>query len=381
MIYKDPLYGPWVLPTYLKELLHTKETLRTRGIAQASSPAHLLTFVARNRVQHGLGVARLMAEVVKHNRCDLDEELMVSSAFLHDFGNTPFSHLCEDFLQEMIGKNGETFLENILDCSETEKVLAGFGVASRDVVKIVAGQAKPMSDVLNGDIDVDNLDNILGFNKFAAVEAPAYDALGIAGSFRFMDGHWLLLGDCYADVQKWQIARRAAYMDVVYSSPHYNGISMLYRAVELALYEGEISPEFFRFSDIEAISYLMTCNPRTIELVDKMSRWKWYPEVASWEIKEPSRFVAKIAACTHRRRKLLDEICGTLGIAPEKICLAMQRGVETKRIKTPFLVECGRKLQGTKFERPPLRVRVFVSPEWQFKKPEIEAIISNNFHI
>ncbi len=276
MIYHDWLYGKWELPDFIEKIVHTKPMIRLRAISQASGPACFLPINIPSRFQHCLGACFLAFEALKYNRNFSDYGILLPlSALLHDAGNPPFSHLSEPFLKEITGKDGESFLENILDGSDTEKIIRDLGIASEAVVRFVTGEMFPFSNILHGSLDLDNLDNISRFNKSTGMASEHdYDAPRIASAFRFMNGKWALLGSVFSEAKKWQKARKLAYK-TIYTFPHLDAAIMLYRAVELAFLEEELKYDFFLQDDYGAVAYLLKrCNKRTRKLVDRFLRWQ-----------------------------------------------------------------------------------------------------------
>ena len=212
MFYKDPLYGYWELPDFIEELLHTKELVRLRKISQVCLPnSFTLRGPMPNRTQHGLGVCRLSMCVLENNpNLEKYKRVLPIAAILHDAGNSALSHLGEHFLREMTGKDGETFLEDILKGSETEKLLLEMKIDIDLVLKLITGRIKPMSDILNGSLDIDNLDNV---GRYASAEKldVSFDAMRIARSFKFIDNEWTLPSSLYCEAMKWKKAREAVY--------------------------------------------------------------------------------------------------------------------------------------------------------------------------
>src|SRR3989338_9730345 len=196
MIYKDVLYGEWELPEFLKKISQTKEMARLRGITQSSIPNTMNPCGAiPSRFHHGLGVAYLATKVSEKNPQISDYAVLLrASALLHDAGNPPFSHLSEPFLMEMTGMNGESFLAEVLAGGETEKILEEYGLNLEQFVKFVTGEDKPLSDVLNGTMDIDNLDNVARYAYFTGQKGAKYDGVKIASSFRFSGSEWMLTG-------------------------------------------------------------------------------------------------------------------------------------------------------------------------------------------
>ncbi len=365
MLYCDLLYGTWKLPPAIEKLAHTKEMARLRNITQSTLPNNLIVEGALpSRFHHGLGVCHLAQIVVNNNR-DLKEykTLLPVAALLHDAGNPPFSHTSEHFLKEMTGKNGESFLEDILDGSETEKVLKDFGMTSKQVVDLVAGLDKPISDVLHGSMDLDNLDNVGRHNKVMRSGGPEFDAQKIASRFRF-DKEWYLGSSVRANAEMWRYCRLAVYRNI-YSQPHLNIGIMIYRALEIAFCEGDLHRNFFFLDDVKALNFLLEkCNPKTAYLADQAIRWNWYHEVFSMEYKYPSGKFKKLAESWRGRKYLADTVAHKLKIPQKKVCVYIGAGKEKRKIKIPFLFPGGLRRYDDSDDSPVYRIKIYVPEEF-----------------
>ncbi|MFY9461989.1 MAG: hypothetical protein WAP51_02185 [Candidatus Sungiibacteriota bacterium] len=377
MTYCDPFYGEWELPPAIEKLVHTKEMVRLRNITQSVMPNSLMPCgTIPSRFHHGLGACFLSTILLKANPALKDyEALLPVAALLHDAGNPPFSHLSEYFLKEITGKDGESFLEEILDGSETEKVLRELGLSVAQVVSFVTGNAKPVSEALNGSIDVDNLDNVFRYDMAASVGAPLFMPIWIARSFRFENGAWLILDECREETEKWQAARAMVY-GAIYGKPHLNVAMMMYRAVELAFLQDELSKEFFFLDDSGAVNYLLTqCNPKTAHLVEKALRWEWFEEVVSVESATPANAIKLLASHRSGRTKLAGLISQTLGIPDEKISVYVGKGKDKRRITIPFVKKDGTTYLDQCDDSPIYRVKVYIAPDMTGKKNEIAEFV------
>ena len=376
MQYRDVLYGPWELPEVIEKLMRTKQMARLRNITQSTLPNGLIVEGPMpSRFHHGLGVCYLASLVVRHNQALSDYKgLLLVAALLHDAGNPPFSHLSEHFLKEATGKNGESFLEVMLDGSETEKVLKDFGMRTEEVVAMVTGSEKPLSEVLHGSMDLDNLDNVGRHNRFAHLTDATYDAQKIASSFFFNGAMWHLPESCFSDARVWQELRFRVYRHI-YRSPHLNLAMMVYRALEIAFCEEEIENDFFFHDDNTALSYLRACNEKTARLVQSATRWAWYDEVVSAEFQNPSEKLRTLSAHWKGRKRLADTIAEKLGVSQEKVCAYIGAGKEKRRIHMPFITKNARAFYDNSDETPIYRVKVYVPNDLSEKKNAIHDIV------
>ncbi len=353
--------------------------VRLRKITQSVMPNYLIPDgPIPSRFQHGMGVYYLATKVLENNRSLKYFNLILPIAgLLHDAGNPPLSHLGEHFLKEVTGKDGESFLEDILEGSETQKVLMRLGITVEQVVAIVTGNLKPVSDVLNGSIDIDNLDNIARYYEASGFGKCPYNPVNIAESFRFSSENWHLLYDCHPDATTWKETRKKVYSDIIYSEPHLNLATMIYRALEIAFSAGEIKREFFFFDDHEAIEYLLKCaSLPTRRLTNEAVCWRWYPEVYNFKPPEtPWRF--KNSPNWKNRKYLADILCFRLGVPDDMVCVSIGEGKEVRNITLPFVSEDGLTFYHDSGENIKLapRICVFVSPEIVEKKKRIAEVV------
>ncbi len=362
MRYHDALYGEWELPEILEKLIHTRQMIRLRDITQSVMPNSLVVRGPMpSRFQHGLGVS-FLAQIVLEQNPGLNEyeTLLPVAALLHDAGNPPFSHLSESFLKEITGHDGESFLAEILDGSETEKILREYGIRTEDVVSMVTGSKKPISEVLHGSMDIDNLDNVGRFADAARIHTPIFNAKGIASRFRFA-GEWFFLDakNLQEMTGNWQNARKAVYK-AIYSAPHLNLAMMLQRAVELAHSEEELEKDFFFLDDYAAMRFLKICNAETVCLVNRALRWEWYDEVLSLEYSDPPEKVKLLAAGWRGRRQIANMLAGKLRLSPADVCAWVSRGNESRKITIPFVSPDGSRRYDTTPDTPIYRVKVYM---------------------
>ncbi|MDO8482489.1 MAG: hypothetical protein Q7S86_01560 [bacterium] len=383
MIYKDLLYGSWELPDFIERLVHTTEMVRLRKISQVVLPNSIYPFgPMASRFQHGLGVCRL-AMLVMENNPELSEytKKLPVAGLLHDAGNPALSHLAEYFLRAMIGKDGESFLEDILKYSETEKVLIETGLDVPQILGLITGTLKPISTVLNGSMDIDNLDNV-GRYAYAENLDVDFDAMLIAESFKFNGTEWTLPAYIFDEAMKWKKARATVYGNV-YKEPNLVADTMIYRAVEIAYYQGKIDKNFFFLNDEQAIEYLREkCDLAVLRLVDKVTRWDWYKSAFRYETLYPSKKFAD-SANQKGKKELADKILNALPISEEDVCVIISKGRDVRKITVPFVFPDGSRKYDEEEERTIYRVRIYISPEITEKKTIdiIEELVRHELEI
>lgn len=379
MRYPDRLYGEWKLPRIVERIIHTKEMARSRNIAQSNIPNILSPYgPIPSRFQHGMGVCFLANQAIRANAHMLSEReqaLLLVSALLHDTGNPPFSHLSEPFLWDVHKKNGESFLENILDGSETEKILKEYDISVKQVLAMIMGQDKPFSDILHGSMDIDNLDNIPRFLNALNIDRVSHFE-HIASAFRLLDNVWCLPASMMQGAYLWQKKRLHTYQQV-YSTLYANIMTMLSRAVELAFVNGCIRDrdDFYFLNDTQALEYLKKHGGEdTNFLLDCLFRWEWYFEILAYEWANSSAPVTHRMFSWRYRYYLASAISVSTGIPEEKICIFLEKGKEARDVAIPFVAGGGSFVNYKNLDTVPLtRLRVYVHED--FATPAVRTKI------
>src|SRR3989344_7166750 len=160
----DRLYGKIEYDANQLKLFQTREMARLRHVSLSAIPTWTIpTGVCASKFEHSIGVAHLATIVgSKAEFQDIARDLYFA-ALAHDMGTPPFSHASEYFQIKLLKKNHEQFAEDVIDGSEFAKVVRKNGGDIERIINFVIGREKPMSDIVNGSIDIDNLDNSLRF--------------------------------------------------------------------------------------------------------------------------------------------------------------------------------------------------------------------------
>lgn len=366
MAYYDALYGYWEPPSLIRYLAETKEVKRLKGITQGVVPMWLMPGGRfPSRFDHGMGVAYLATKVAEANpEFAKHAVLLGAAALLHDAGNSPFAHLAEHFLREITGKNGESFLENVLEGSEAADLLAEYELSIQDVIRFVTGAYKPFSQILNGSFDIDNLDNVLRYARAACLNIPIIDPLVLLSAFQFVRGEWVLQEALKDEIAKWRTARLIVYSSI-YSERHQVLSTMLYRAVELAYMSNDLPPAFFHRNDKSAIEFLLEeCNPATQALTHGLlcgkRYWLAYENQTDCPTNSLVHFVKERG--WKGRHFLAEQICEACKLKPEDVCVYIGAGKDRRGIQLPYV--SGQRLWCELDVPDPIyRVQVFINPD------------------
>lgn len=337
MRYQDVVYGALDIPAEIWKLFADPLLVRLRGISQAVLPVEMNPFcTAVNRFQHGIGVwhlAKRLCQVHVEFR-HLDPDLPLAG-LLHDAANPPFSHTGDWFMYEAIGHHGETHLKKVLLDSPLVQVLEKLGANPERICELVAGRLKPWSDLLNGTLDLDNLDNLRRFADAMGLDNVNYHPYRVVDAFRLSLDRTAIALDALAEneVWAWQRARKIVYA-AVYAEPHLSLAMMLHRALELAHVNGELAPSFWHLTDRAAFEYIENCSAGTRTLAHSVRGLQPYHLAARWDgTAKPFEGDWNIWRV---RKAVADELAETAGVKPWEAAAYVGVGNDVKRITLPF---------------------------------------------
>jgi len=171
----DPIHGSIEMPSWLVKISKERSVRRMMFIRQLGLKAYVdYPGAIHTRYSHVQGVMHLAGRVVdllydyqqKHGNQDVAENLernkanIMAAGFLHDIGHGPFSHVIDFILKRYSGKSHEDIggeLITKLDVLEKE------GMSIKSIQKIITGEHDYpfISDIINGQLDVDKLDYLL----------------------------------------------------------------------------------------------------------------------------------------------------------------------------------------------------------------------------
>lgn len=321
---KDALYGEIFIPEYLLPLCQTQLAMRARDITMGTVPNQFRTNGALpSRFIHGLGGSHLARYSLFRNNAHLEEEqrrLIMASMVMHDWGNPPFAHLAERLMRQAINLDGESYLEVLLNepiGKDTLTTLRDMGVSWQDALAMITGQNKPFSDIVHGDIDLDNLDNVLRYALHTGCldNKDQFIGMGVAASFFWNTKNWVFQDSEHEPnnalklfLRNWKRLRREVYHDIS-TPPHLVVGTMLFSAIWQAYENGRIKPEHFLLNDSQMLALLFEASP---VMMEKLARWQWFEEVFCFESVTPTERWASIANDTVHRMSLAQNLASRL---------------------------------------------------------------------
>src|SRR6218665_1330695 len=191
MIFTDILYGKIEIPEWILPFLKIPEFVRLRGVRLSNVDSfQFKDFNGPARWEHCIGVMHLASKFADKKNLDLRGRVhLMLAALLHDVATPPFAHTLEYVLD---GYDHELESSKILGANDSDDSNPGFPVfASQlpqfrnlclvtskkigvnidpdEVAQLVVGDGD-LGYVINGKIDLDNIDNVLRASLFLGIE-------------------------------------------------------------------------------------------------------------------------------------------------------------------------------------------------------------------
>lgn len=379
MIIYDRLYGSIDCSDADLKLFQTKEFARLNRVSLSAIPPWTLPCgVCASKAEHSIGVGHLARIVGARKDFTHDAHNLYFAALAHDLATPPFSHASEYFQIKLAGKNHEEMIDEVLEGSDFAKEIKNQG-GNIDLIKqYVKGENPPLSDIINGSIDLDNLDNSLRWGISTGVlQKKNYNPESIAKGYALRNNSIELHLKDPEQLHKWDTVRKEVYA-YVYGDTHETVGSMVIRALSFARREGELTSEYFTFTDSEAYDYLSTrCNPLTRTLMDRLTRWIFYLSVFTFIETDVSDTLGAYLLDTDNRAVLADAFAQHVSIPLEDVHVYTGKNKGYKKIHVPIYDLAGKSFSHIPQNDPFYILKVFIHPKHQEKKHKISEFVTH----
>ncbi len=290
----DPLYGDVVLNGPIADLSRTPAIQRLREIRLSNIDSLSMPGIANiSRYEHSIGTAYLASRIGFSGRLSQSENLALqAAAMLHDFAITAFGHLVEEALKYVSAQFNHEMKLSMLLQTPGEGELGGvnlqlyaghelgirpwsdrtFGTEAERLLQEIVNAQKGKGrygPCIVGDIDLDNLDNLIriAFHMGLDVDKglPIRIAAGIVGSNE-EEGRLIFSSDTIALIKKWLELRRIVYSRLMLSRDDFAGKTMLIYATIKAFTREELGLPIYAWTltDRELLQSLLQSKDKDV---------------------------------------------------------------------------------------------------------------------
>ena len=274
------------------------------------------SFYFVNRFEHSLGVCHLAQLISEVLSISTKEKLELMCACLyHDVATPPFAHVTEEIMEKHFGFDHETHLHNLLigitDDLGMEKSQVFLGrslklpkiVQSKEgrklgldifrVADMAIGKGK-LGSLLKGDIDLDNIDNVIrSATAMGITTCGSRDAENLARSFDLLDQRLALDESKLNYIYKWQRVRHTLY-DMIYGDiEDFSLQTMLKCAIQLLLEtnsEGKLLHTDWCLTDEMLIHDRTMRDGRARKIIERIRLYAPYPCLGVFSLSGPGSY-------------------------------------------------------------------------------------------
>lgn len=278
----DRLYGHIQAPAFIRCLIESCPGLqRLREVRMANIPfIRFPSFANSSRFEHSIGAMHLALNAAPSLGLSHTESLELALAALyHDVATPAFAHLFESVLSQRFGFDHENKLYDILTgdydkhyAGPHQQVYFGRRLLLREVCRRVHGQIHPdtfniakicsgkgpLGILLNGDIDLDNIDNVYRAASGMGLPTDLSVPLQLAQSFLLRDDKIYARLTAEPLLQDWLGTRSKLYLAILSEAYDFAAQVMLRYALEdILLFENRHNPslgeDYWRMTDPQLI--------------------------------------------------------------------------------------------------------------------------------
>ncbi|MHA1832628.1 MAG: HD domain-containing protein [Candidatus Baldrarchaeia archaeon] len=252
-IVRDPLYGFVGLSKKEELLLDTPCMQRLSRIKQLAHTYIVYPSAVHTRLEHSLGVLFIAGRIAEQLELPQKQKRILRiAALLHDIGQGPFSHIFEEPMRWINGKEYTHEITTRLIVEHQPQIKKVLANLKEEIISVFQGGSL-LSDIISSSLDADKLDYLRRDSHHIGVAYGLFDLERIIRTICKIAENgreYLAIHEKGKDaLESYRLARYAMHSQVYEHHTRLIADDMFLKAVKLAFDEGCLLKEDYKISD------------------------------------------------------------------------------------------------------------------------------------
>ena len=333
---RDPIHGYIEIAPYIEKLLDARIVQRLRNVKQLGWTNLVYPGANHTRFEHSLGTYYLASRLASELSDDERKEIEIA-ALLHDIGHGPYSHDCEEIIEEYTRRSHDDILF-LLEEEEIASLLEAEGVKPRSIARHVQGKTR-IGQIITGAFDVDRMDYLIRDSYYTGVAYGIVDYEHLLRNIRFFENNIVLSYRGLKSAESLLMSRFLMYPSVY--DHHVGRIagSMFAHGLDAAINCGDTSAsEIQLMDDYELNVRMRSMNKYSAEMISRLNARNLFKRAVYVGFDALDKSIIKY---TKIHREIESEIARMAGIDSGYVLVDIPRLPEFRERNAMVLLESG----------------------------------------
>ena len=331
---RDPIHGYIEISPHIEKLLDTKIVQRLRNVKQLGWTNLVYPGANHTRFEHSLGTYYLASRVCESISKEERREIEIA-ALLHDIGHGPYSHDCEDIIEEYTRHKHDDVMF-LLEKPEIASILEEYSIKPSTIANHIQGKTR-IGQIITGALDVDRMDYLIRDSYYTGVAYGIVDYEHLLRNIRFYENNIVLNYRGLKSAESLLMSRFLMYPSVY--DHHVGRIagSMFSHALDRAIIDGDIDPLDLQTMDDYACNIRMRgIKGYAGEMIDRLNSRNLFKRAVYVGFDSVDKNVVKY---TKIHKEIENEIARIAGIDPGYVLVDIPKIPEFKERNITVLME------------------------------------------
>jgi HD superfamily phosphohydrolase len=331
---RDPIHGYIEISPYIEKFLDTKLVQRLRNVKQLGWTNLVYPGANHTRFEHSLGTYYLAGRVCEGISPEERREIEIA-ALLHDIGHGPYSHDCEDIIEEYTRHKHDDVMF-LLEKPEMAAILDEYSIKPSAIANHIQGKTK-IGQIITGALDVDRMDYLIRDSYYTGVAYGIVDYEHLLRNIMFYDNNIVLKYRGLKSAESLLMSRFLMYPSVY--DHHVGRIAgaMFSHALDKAIIDGNIDPFELQLMDDYACNMTMRgIKGYVSEMIDRLNSRNLFKRAVYVGFDSVDKNVVKY---TKIHKEIETEIARIAGIDPGYVLVDIPKIPEFKERNITVLME------------------------------------------